>query len=85
MSRNLTCAWEPISAEQELAVLKIGQPMWSKGRREVYNVEVEMCGIFTTRNSLKLHRMRKSFSTIRNFRAITQKLCWRIAATTVKS
>jgi hypothetical protein len=67
MSRHVTCAWEPISAGRELAVLKIGQPMWYKGRREVYNVEVEMCGIFTTRNSLKLHRMQKSFSTIRNF------------------
>jgi hypothetical protein len=82
MSQCNLCA---ISAGQELAVLKIGQPIWYKGGREVYNVEVEMCGIFTTRNSLKRHRMQESFSISRNFRAITQKLCWRIAATTIKS
>jgi hypothetical protein len=85
ISRDVTYAQEPISVGQQLAGLKIGQPMRYQGRRQVYNAEVEMCGIFTTRNSLKLHKMQESFSTNRNFRAITQKLYCRSVATAVKS
>src|SRR3979490_3107693 len=56
------------------------RPMRYRACNQAHNAEVEIWGIFATRNSLKLHMMQKLFSTVSNVRAITQKLCWQITA-----
>ena len=50
------------------------RPMRYKGCHQAHNAQVEICALFTTRNSLKLQGRRKVFSPIRKVRAISQKL-----------
>src|ERR1700716_3552241 len=61
------------------------QPMRYKGCHQAHNAQVEICALFTTRNSLKLQGRRKVFSPIRKVRAISQKLCSQSGTTAVKS
>jgi hypothetical protein len=56
------------------------RPMRYRACNQAPNAEVEICAIFATRNSLKLHMIPKLFSTISNVRAITQKLWWQMTA-----
>src|SRR6267143_5524177 len=50
------------------------RPMRYKGCHQAHTAQVEICALFTTRNSLKLQGRRKAFSPIRKVRAISQKL-----------
>ncbi len=60
------------------------RPMRYKGCRQANNAQVEICALFTTRNSLKLQVRRKVFSPIRKVRAISQKLCSQSGSIAVK-
>jgi hypothetical protein len=61
------------------------RPMRYKGCHQADHAQVEICALFTTRNSLKLQGRRKVFSPIRKLRAIPQKLCSQSGTTAVKS
>src|SRR5229473_5208332 len=61
------------------------RPMRYKGCHQAHTAQVEICALFTTRNSLKLQGRRKAFSPIRKVRAISQKLCSQSGTTAVKS
>ncbi len=91
------CAWR-CSRDRELCIRRVRnssvgrghveifvRPMRYKGCHQANNAQVELCALFTTRNSLKLRKRRRVFSPFRKVRAISQKLCSQSGTTAVKS